>query len=77
MAPELDFNHFLGVYSINGRRLICKMVNDLITVRMGGGYMPLSEYLKLYSPEDEAGDVQHTDISMVSSFKNRTESNSE
>ena len=49
-------NRFLtcqGVYSINGRRLICKMVNDLITVRMGGGYMPLSEYLKLYSPEDD------------------------
>ena len=43
------------------------MVNDLITVRMGGGYMPLSEYLKLYSPEDDDAEpvpVHNSEVSL-------------
>ena len=46
----------LGVYSLNGRRLIVKHANDVLCVRIGGGYMPLTQYLTIYSFEDHQGD---------------------
>ena len=38
---------------MKGRRIICKKVNGTLTVRMGGGFMPLIEYLKKYSADPD------------------------
>lgn len=42
-----------GVYNVNGRRLICKSANGVVCVRIGGGYMPIAQYLTIYSFDDD------------------------
>ena len=36
-------------YSFGSKRINLKLINDRLTIRVGGGYMPIQEFLRLYT----------------------------
>lgn len=39
-----------GIYQFGSRRVYVKVDRDKITVRVGGGYLSIDEFLDLYTP---------------------------
>ena len=48
-----------GVYQFGSKRVFIRVENGVIIVRVGGGYMNIEEFLKLYTPL-ELGRIQET-----------------
>ena len=42
----------VGLYEFGGRNMNCKLVNGMVMVRVGGGWMKLQEYIDRYGEEE-------------------------
>ena len=42
-----------GVYRFGARRIYVRLDNDRINIRVGGGYLPIDEFLDQYTPVED------------------------
>jgi hypothetical protein len=37
-----------GAFEVNKKKMVLKLSNNILTVKSGGGYLPINQYLAIY-----------------------------